>query len=390
MILVNKQKKEMYEKMAPVLLSVIAVYLIIWAYTGQWPWTDNPYNSYILQIKAWLLGRADLGRDYSHLEIAGYNGNFYISFPPFPSLFLLPFFLAKIPDGFAAFAISLAAAGYAFALCEKCRIKNSLFWTLFLIIASNVLMVSVNAWVWFIAQNLSFLLTIMSIYYAVSKKGVVSLACWAFAIGCRPFQIIYLPLLLILLIDSDSKADFKKIACWFIIPAITAVLYMGYNYLRFDSVFEFGHNYLPEFLEAKDGQFNLSYIPGNLVSLLRLPKVGENGALIFPQFEGMSVFLCFPIIIISLLYSFQSLKNPKIIAGLCLAALQILMITSHKTMGGYHFGNRYFIDVMPFFFYIFTMSEPNIRYKFCFLTVPLFMLGAGLNIVGVISILSNV
>lgn len=381
-----KSKKN--QGLAIVLLSTAAVYIIIWSYTGQWPWADNPYNSYVLQVKAWLSGSLDLGRDYSHLEIACYSGKYYVSFPPFPSVVLLPFVVLGISDGFAAFGISLASAVYLFKLFRHCKVHNPEFWTLFSTVASNVLMVGTNAWVWFIAQNLSFLLTIMSIYYAVLKKGTVSLACWAFAIGCRPFQIIYLPLLLILLIEGE-RIDLKKIVGWFIIPAVTALSYMAYNYARFDSVFEFGHNYLPEFLQSEDGQFNLSYIPGNILSLIRLPEVGEGGKLIYPKFNGMSVFLCFPVIIMSLIYAFEDIKNKRIITALLLAALHILLLTAHKTMGGYHFGNRYFIDVLPFFICMIVFAVQKVKYNLKALHIPLFFFGIGINLTGVIESLVN-
>ena len=374
--------------LAVVLLSTAAIYIIIWSYTGQWPWADNPYNSYVLQVKAWLSGSLDLGRDYSHLEIACYSGKYYVSFPPFPSVVLLPFVILGIPDGFAAFWISLASAADLFKLFRHCQVDNPEFWTLFSAIASNVLMVSTNSWVWFIAQNLSFLLTIMSIYYAVLKKGAASLACWAFAIGCRPFQIIYLPLLLMLLLERE-RIDIKKIAGWFIIPGVTALAYMAYNYARFDSVFEFGHNYLPEFLQSEDGQFNLSYIPGNILSLIRLPEAGEGGKLIYPKFNGMSVFLCFPIIIMSLIYAFEDIKNKKIITALLLVALHILLLTAHKTMGGYHFGNRYFIDVLPFFICMIVFAVQKVKYNLKVLHIPLFFFGIGINLTGVIESLVN-
>ena len=34
---------------------------------------------------------------------------------------------------------------------------------------------------------------------------------------------------------------------------------MGYNLARFGNPLEFGHNYLPEFTRAADGQFSFAY-----------------------------------------------------------------------------------------------------------------------------------
>lgn len=48
------------------------------------------YSTYTLQALAWREGRLFLSRDYPHLELAVYQGNYYVSFPPVPSLVLLP------------------------------------------------------------------------------------------------------------------------------------------------------------------------------------------------------------------------------------------------------------------------------------------------------------
>lgn len=44
---------------------------------------NHHWDSYTLQALSWREGRADLGRNYSYLEIAEYQGKFYVSFPPF-------------------------------------------------------------------------------------------------------------------------------------------------------------------------------------------------------------------------------------------------------------------------------------------------------------------
>ena len=367
---INKEKKEML----CVIFSCIAVWFAVWAFSGQFPWAANPYNSYVLQAKAWLSGHTDLGRNYDYLELAIYKGKYFVSFPPIPSVLVLPFVLAHIPDGFAELLISLLSAVYVLKLCRKCNAQNPIFWTLFLLLGTNVLTVSVSPWVWFIAQNAAFLFTVMSIYYAAEKRSVPSLLCWALAIGCRPFQIVYLPLLLYIMEIKSVNQLLHSL----ILPAIIAAAYMLYNYIRFDSVFEFGHNYLPEFTEAEHGQFHISYMAENLKSLIRLPHFASDGRLVFPQFNGMSVFLCFPIIF-SCIFRTPSDKKAALL-GIITAAVQLALITSHRTMGGFHFGNRYCIDVMPCIFYM-LLSAKNTRPSY--IEYPLFLFGLAINAVGI-------
>lgn len=79
----------------------------------------KPYRSYTLQACAWLDGRLDLGTDYPWLELAIYEGKYYVSFPPFPSLVLLPFaaiFGTNTPDHWISLVFSLVGIIYALRL----------------------------------------------------------------------------------------------------------------------------------------------------------------------------------------------------------------------------------------------------------------------------------
>lgn len=368
-------------KIAFAFLFCILVYTLLMALTNQWPWVRNPYNSYALQARSWLDLRADLGRNYSHLELAFYNGRYYVSFPPVPSLLMLPAVIFNIPDGFVSLFTGLISIIYVYKLSLAKRITNPVFFTLFLMLASNILLVSTSPWVWFFAQNVSFLFTIMALYYASIKKGIPSLLFWALSIGARPFQIVYLPLLIYILTQGSEDKNLVKLLKCFILPILVGSLYMIYNYLRFGSVFEFGHNYLPEFLEAPNGQFHYSYIPENLKSLIRLPDF-ENGRMVFPFFNGMSVFLCFPLIIPAVISGLKKIQKTDVIIGFLVVLAELVLITSHKTMGGFHFGNRYFIDVMPAIYYVLLVSRDN-KKRTMYLLIPLFIFGLLLNVSGI-------
>ena len=198
----------------------IAIFLwIIGAFTGMWPGDSNSYNSFALQADSWLNGRLDLGMDYEWLELAIFDGKYFVSFPPFPSYILLPFAVfcgANTPDNIINPIATVIGAIYAYKLCLKVlgNEKNSLafLFTMILYLGSNTMFFIANGWVWFMAQNFSFTLTIMAVYYAYKACPGWSLFFWACAVGCRPFQILYFPVLLILMISTWKKNehDFKK------------------------------------------------------------------------------------------------------------------------------------------------------------------------------------
>ena len=72
---------------------VLIGYVLLHDLIGETLLQHNVWDSYTLQAKRWLEGHMDLGQNYSYLEIAQYKGKFYVSFPPFPSVMMLPWVL---------------------------------------------------------------------------------------------------------------------------------------------------------------------------------------------------------------------------------------------------------------------------------------------------------
>lgn len=381
-------------------LCVTAVFFIIHTFTGMWFWKGQNYNSYILQAQSWLHGRLDLGQNYSHLEIAIYNGKYYISFPPFPSYVMLPFVLFgwTTCDGIIAFAFSLAGAVYAYKILRHFNIeeKVSLFFALFLTVASNWLLTAQVAWVWFIAQNMAFTLSLMAIYYALKNKAGLSLFFWACSVGCRPFQALYIPVLLYLIYKAhkaenpdDNIIDIIKKRWTAAVPMLVIALsYMILNFARFGNITEFGHNYLPEHTESELGQFHYSYIPHNLGSLIRIPSVNSNGIWEYPRFNGMCYFMVSPIVtsyVVYLIYSAVTRKSSDIVLTVALPILvliHLIALSAHVQMGGSHFGNRYPNDALPFIFLGLALILQNCKGKYYTLNYPLFFIGITLNVLG--------
>ena len=349
---------------------------------------SNPYNSYMLQAQSWLEGRLDLGKDYPHLELAILNGRYFVSFPPFPSYVMLPFALLGFENADMLITIicSLLSGIYAVKImdCFKKSGRETLIWSLLLTVGSNWLFNACVPWVWFIAQNMAFTLSMMSIYYAIKGKAGFSLTFWACAVGCRPFQIIYIFVILYLLYTHHKKCRFTvgQMLKTIILPFITAVSYMVLNYMRFGKIHEFGHNYLPEFMRVSTGQFNISYMAENVKSLFRFPLTFENGTVSFIKYNGFCIFIASPIFISYIVYLIRSLIKGNCDRKLTMLIffsilLHFLSITLHKTMGGAHYGNRYTNDVLPFVFLSLAYtSEKNSL----FLSVPLCIIGFILNL----------
>lgn len=392
------------------ILCITGVYFIIWSFTGQWPWKSQFYNSYVLEAVSWTQGRLDVDTNYAQafggwLELAVYEGKCYVSFPLFPAYVMFPFALLfgeATPDGMIAFFVSLLGAVYTYKLVREFNKSelSSMFWTLFMILGTNLLFTSVNAWVWFIAQSMNYTLLVMSLYFAKTKRGSISLALWACAVGCRPFSVLYIGLILYLLyinLKDKNTSLFSLILKhwkWYIAPVLIAVSYMALNFARFDNPLEFGHNYLPEFTESQNGQFHISYVAENFKNLFRFPALKEDSTFDYPLFNGMNIFFISPIFVSYAVYTIICLIKKETVDKITMLtvfltlAIELFCITSHKTMGGSQFGNRYVNDVLPLVLFGTMLSAPKSE-KGEFLMTPLFMIGFTLNVIGTVLYYTN-
>ncbi|MBE7025529.1 MAG: hypothetical protein E7408_05690 [Ruminococcaceae bacterium] len=374
----ENEKKTMWQ----VFCAVLLVGLLLQGVTGLLG-TPNPYNTYALQARRWIEGHLDLGQSYAHLEIAEYGGKFYASFPPFPSVVLLPFVLlfgTNTPDGLISLLFAAAGAAYAarLAFLYGKKEKEAFFWALYITVGSNLLSLMCTGWVWFIAQTMAHALVLAALCMAKEGKTGTSLLLLACAVGCRPFTALCLPLLLYLLHGAGCRLS-KKTVLRLLPAAAVCCFYALLNVLRFGNPLEFGHNYLPEFVA--EPQFALSYIPDNLKTLVRLPALKE-GKLLFPDFNGFNIFLASPLFLSCAARLVRQKPGRAELLTVGLLLLWLLLLCTHRTMGGWHFGHRYTVELLPPALWLCLQKEGTYAGH-----IPLFLLGFALHIYGFVQLL---
>ena len=169
--------------------------------------------------------------------------------------------------------------------------------------------------------------------------------------------------------------------------------YLTLNAARFDNPFEFGHNYLPEFIRADEGQFSFSYAIKHLNQLLRLPQTGgEHGMLIYDTYDCMAFWLIAPMTILFIVWWVYALikrrkecKTSLIIVPMTVC-IHLIIVCCHRTMGGYQFGNRYIIDMLPYVFYgLLSYKQEQRIEKIEWMNIPLFALGFSINLIGTVA-----
>ena len=321
----------------------------------------NCWDSYSLQAMSWLSGRLDMGKNYEWLELAVYNGKYYLSFPPLPSVVMLPFVLLfgeKTPSNLVSALYGIFTAMIAYKILKKAGMKRggAVFFAIAYVWGSNMLWLSTSGGVWFLAQGLNMLLLTACVYFAQQKMRVAAYAMAALAVGCRPFSVcMFLPLMAYFYTADKDRPMADRIGGQIrslIIPVFIALCYMLYNYVRFGNVLEFGHNYLPEFTESEKGQFSLSYILPNLYNLLLRPvTLRADLTLEYPLFDGFMFYIANPMFLIWFAAVVKDVLQKRLDAvRLCIVIavlIELLLLCAHKTLGGWQFGARYTVDMLP-------------------------------------------
>ena len=325
----------------------------------------SPRDSFTLMAQAWRKGLLHLEKDYPWLELAIFEGNYYVSFPSVPALVMLPLtfiFGDNTPNTIVTFCYLMGSYMAGYHLCRRFRRPaDSMFYALFLTMGCNMMYLSLTGDVWNQGQLLCFFLTTacaMGLTGRSPSQWAWGLFCLALSVGCRPFQAVYVPFGLWMLygnVQRRYRTDFGQTILrgipYVIAPLIVAVGLGWYNWARFGNPIEFGHNYLPEFTrDPEQPQLGLQYIRNNLSGLFRLPHF-ENHRLEFPLFNGFAFWMANPIFVtvgICIATKWWSrswdMGDTLLCAGF---AAEIFLLLIHKTFGGWQFGARYLCDLIP-------------------------------------------
>ena len=316
--------------LAVALLAWMAVLALLSRLCGYDPFGTSAYNTYTLQALAWREGRTWLSQDYPHLELAIFGGRYYVSFPPVPSvpLFLLSFFCGvNTPDGLLVKLYALGAfSGIYWWASRRGRIGPALFWASAFVFASSLLPLMLIGAVWYQAQLLAFLCTVLAVLLAERKRPTPSLILYALAVGCRPFNAV--AGLAVAALLWHRRVPWKK---W--IPGVCAGLCIGLCY----------------------GLYNLARFTG-------MPL--ENGQ--FVQF-GFNLFLANPIFLLLAVWVAVDIVRRRIrpaqVAALVALAAQLFLLMLHKSFGGFQFGLRYTADLIPCALAYFVLSGRHRRVR---------------------------
>lgn len=352
------------------LLIMLAGYVLLHDLLGGTLFAHSDWDSYTLQALAWRDGKLGLGQNYAWLELAVYNGDWYVSFPPVPTLVMLPLtflFGGNTPNNLVMILYAMGIAVCAYFALKKTGVRESVAAaaSLFYVWGCNMLWISTDGGVWFQAQALNMLLLSAALLCALYGRRAAAYALAALCVGCRPFSICaFLPLFVYFRSRDEDKTLWQSLRAQLpclILPALIGGAYLAFNYVRFGNALEFGHNYLPEFTSAEHGQFSLVYLGENLKNLFFRPVTfSPDGRLHFTFFDGFMFYIANPLYLLLFLYALRQffarrrgacaqrdgLRGTRLALFGAIAA-ELVMLCLHKTLGGWQFGARYTVDMLP-------------------------------------------
>lgn len=354
-------------------LSMLDRWIMLHLYLGSSIFGSTYYNTYTLQAMAWRSGSLHLPFDYPALELAVFKGDYYVSFPPLPSLVLLPFtflFGEQTPDNLLVKLYTLAACiGIYYALRRMGYQKLSAFLFSYLFcFASSLLPMTLDGAVWYHAQVLAFMLIVLSVCMLFAKKVNLALVFYALSVACRPFDALYaLPLFFLYFRRSRKENIPVRSMLLRILPGLCigfciASALAVYNSLRFGNPLEFGHNYLPEFSTQGGTQFALSHVLNNIKTfVLGFPWERSAEGIVFKKF-GFSFLIACPMLLLILIWAIKDAVKARLSPekGVVLFTffLHLFFLLLHRTFGGYQLGARYMVDLIPYaLFYLLLTPE---------------------------------
>jgi hypothetical protein len=355
----------------------------------------TPYNHFALLAEAWLKGRLDLGGappDYARgNDFAAYHGKWFVVFPPFPSVLLLPLVALAgraeaVVDGRFFLLLAGLAPALLFLVLEKLtrsgeskrsELENAALACLFCF-GSVYFFSSVQGTVWFAAHVVGAVLLVLYVLFALQvEHPLLAGVCLGLGVATRTPLFFAAPLFVFealratRLAQPSGRGLVRQYAVGRLLTALllfalplVAVLALGlwYNAARFDSAFEPGYRYLSIAWAtriAKWGLFDYHYLARNLgVMLTSLPWFPARGGPVQINGHGLALWVTTPMYLWLLLARRWSGLARALLATAVLVALPTLF---YQNTGWVQFGYRFSNDYAPLLFMLLAIVGPPLR-----------------------------
>jgi hypothetical protein len=299
------------------------------------------------------------------------DGRWYVSFPPFPAVLMMPFVaIYGLAFNDVAFTLFFAAANVALLYRLLRRVQPARAeWehaTFALIFGFGTLAWScgIRGEVWYTAETIGVTLTLLYLHLSLEGRhpllAGLAVACASISRTPLAFSAVFF---LFEALSPDGPVDRAKLrdpARWKkalprMVPYVAAIVAVAIpmawaNHVRFGSFSEFGHSHLYANRVNQQiqqyGLFHYSYLERNLhAAFTRLPEIQFHPLRFGFSGDGMSLFVTTPL----LLYLLWPRERPRLHRTLWLtAALVAVPGFFYQNSGWFQFGFRFSLDYTPY------------------------------------------
>ena len=345
-------------------------------------------NHFALLADSWLHGRLDLGHPppayTQNNDFAEYNGKWFISFPPFPAVILLPMlYIAKTPENLRDGQIWLWLAGVGpavlFLVLEKLRrmgesdrpeLQNLAFSWIFAF-GTVYFFTAEQGTVWFAAHVVTVALTATYLLFALeARRPLVA----GLALGCafltRPDPLLAAVIFALEAWRVSCSSESKKVA-WgplakklilFGIPVLAALaVTLWHNRACFGTIqFGSGHQHLTVGWRGridKWGLFSYHFLARNLgIFTSSLPYINKTPPRFQINTHGLALWLTTPLY----LAVFWPRRTSAVFRTLAVGTVPIvIMLLLYQNSGWLQFGYRFSNDYAVFLFAMLAIAGPR-------------------------------
>lgn len=394
-----------------------ASFFLLAAFSSQRFLRQSAAPHFIYQAKAWLDGRLDLDpRVLPNLEdwacVRGQGGRkarcegpvlpsdrWYVSFPPFPALAMVPFVALHgyqfndtsfgILVGALAIALFYSLLRLLSATGESSRAQAENPWVALALGFGTVFFYcAIRGEVWFTAEVMGVALTCLYVRSAIGARRplLAGLIFSMAALTRTPLVFAGVFFLLECLCPgpgdrwaqlkkalADDKEPLRKLALFALGAAPLGIAAAAYNQVRFGSLTEFGHRFLYNNRVNADidryGLFNVHYLARNLdAAFLKLPELSLHPLRLDYDPRGLSLLLTLPLIALLLVPKERPRLHWPLWITVAVCALPGLF---YQNTGYMQFGFRFSLDYTPYLLLLFAIGGWSLKNRWAIAAVAL-------------------
>jgi len=322
-------------------------------------------------------------------EFVPFESFYYSVFPLGSVVTMIPFAFLKlvgvIDDMPAAFIAALSASLiglflFLISLRYDSTTQRRVLMTLSILFGTWMWTNLTMAGAWHLALGFAMIGELGAIYFTVfNRKPLLAGLFFALAFGNRTEVLLTASIFLCLLIRGDFQlrdteaglepgtvvtgfgSTLRTLIAFCAAPFILGLATLIYNYIRFHSLTDFGYARIPGVLDEPwytHGIFSLYYIPQQIWEMLLRPWEWKAAFpyLVPDGFSG-SILWSSPFLLFTLRFG----SRDKILKYASWAAVFVMsvLLWSHGNSGGWQFGYRYAMVLLPWLFVILLETAPK-------------------------------